>query len=168
MIESNDLLQVAHALGKKRKGGAPKRADLRRAVSTAYYAVFHFLSKAAADALVGSTKSGSAAHTIVYRAFEHRRMHAACREASKQKLDAKLSNASGFVRFDESLRSGASAFVELQDRRHRADYDPNFAITTSETKSAIDMAETAITAFSGADKEQFRLFLILLLFQARS
>ncbi len=168
MIESSDLIQVAHALGKKRKVGAPKRADLRRAVSTAYYAVFHFLSKAAADALVGSTKGGSAAHTIVYRAFEHRRMHTACREASRQQLDAKLSTTLGFASFDANLRSGASAFVELQDRRHRADYDPNYAITTSETKSAIDLAETAIAAFSGADKEQFRLFLIFLLFQTRS
>jgi len=37
------------------RGGAPRQADLRRAISSAYYAVFHAIMAEAADDFVGST-----------------------------------------------------------------------------------------------------------------
>jgi uncharacterized protein (UPF0332 family) len=168
MIESGDLIKVAQDLVQRGKIGAPKQAELRRAVSTAYYALFHFLSRAAANVLIGSTKSASPAYTIVYRAFEHRRMSAACRAASKPKLDPKTSIALACDAFDPNLRAAAQAFVELQDRRHRADYDPNYRITRTEAQNTIALAERSIARLGLVRPEEFALFLTFLLLSPRA
>ena len=50
----------------------PSQADLKRAISTAYYAVFHVLAKQCADAFAGSGPGRSdKAWNQVYRALEH-------------------------------------------------------------------------------------------------
>jgi len=65
---------VAHAerleAAAKRK---PHQADLRRAVSAAYYALFHAVAAAAADTLIGTTVSHRASPiwSRVYRSLEH-------------------------------------------------------------------------------------------------
>ncbi|HQZ68834.1 MAG TPA: hypothetical protein PLY87_27290 [Planctomycetaceae bacterium] len=38
-----DLLQQAESLARLDQRGAPRQANLRRAVSSTYYALFHFL-----------------------------------------------------------------------------------------------------------------------------
>ena len=58
---------------KKRR---PRQASLRRAVSTAYYALFHLLTLAVTENWKQPRLRPSLA-----RAFEHRRMNAACVKA---------------------------------------------------------------------------------------
>ncbi|PWB94492.1 hypothetical protein [Methylosinus sporium] len=50
----DDLLGLADELA-GREAGRPKQASLRRAVATAYYAVFHTLAKLCADQLIGAS-----------------------------------------------------------------------------------------------------------------
>ena len=49
-----DLLSTARKLLCPIDGNEPSNTDLRRAVSTAYYAVFHHLSRACSELLVKS------------------------------------------------------------------------------------------------------------------
>ena len=53
-VNPRDLIQTARRLTES--GAAqPTQADLRRAVSTAYYALFHCLAATVADLLTGAT-----------------------------------------------------------------------------------------------------------------
>ena len=50
----------------------PRQADLKRAISTAYYALFHAMAKDAADMLVGvGADRPDKAWTQLYRALQH-------------------------------------------------------------------------------------------------
>lgn len=71
MALEQDLLETARKLANANQR-RPKQADLRRAVSTAYYAVFHALAHECADRFIGTGDQRSeAAWTQVYRALEH-------------------------------------------------------------------------------------------------
>ena len=76
-VNPHDLVQTARRLV---ESGAPQptQADLRRAVSTAYYALFHCLAGTAADLLTGASR-GKEWHQV-YRALEHGKARDACRQ----------------------------------------------------------------------------------------
>jgi hypothetical protein len=63
---AQDLLQQAEHLATY-EGSSPSQASLRRAVSTAYYALFHLLVEDAALLWTGSPE----ARTAVERGFQH-------------------------------------------------------------------------------------------------
>jgi hypothetical protein len=83
----DDLLEQAR-IPAKLDVKKPKQANLRRAVSSAYYAVFHFLVHEACCAQIGTQHAQAAYRHVLGRAFVHGHM-----------------------------------FVELQEKRHLADYD---------------------------------------------
>ena len=66
-------------------GPAVRQADLRRAVSTAYYALFHGLAETAADRLVGATPPARRylAWSRVYRDLNHTSAKKACVRAEQ-------------------------------------------------------------------------------------
>jgi hypothetical protein len=65
----DDLLEVADHLA-RRDPGRPKQVSLRRAIATAYYAVFHALAFLCANTLVGWSQSWRAV-TPIYRSLDH-------------------------------------------------------------------------------------------------
>jgi len=74
-VQPLDLMETARGLAEL----SPRRAsqaNLRRAVSTAYYAMFHCLAACAANALIGRTRD--AAWHQTYRALEHGKARRAC------------------------------------------------------------------------------------------
>ena len=75
-LNPRDLMATARGLA---EGGPrrPSQANLRRAVGTAYYALFHCLAGTAADLLIGGNRS-EAWHQV-YRALEHGSAKSACR-----------------------------------------------------------------------------------------
>ena len=60
--------------------GKPRQANLRRAVSTVYYALFHCLAEDAANLLVGGQGSDRSKHAWrqAYRALEHGHTKSRC------------------------------------------------------------------------------------------
>lgn len=125
----------------------PRPASLRRAVSTAYYAVFQALSATCADTLVGWSKPWEA-FTPVFRALEHGR-------AAHTLLQPPLAMTPELGRF-------GLAFRELQEAREWADYSPeprpNFVtksspFTRQETLTLIDLAEEAIAILDHLDED---------------
>jgi hypothetical protein len=112
---AEDLLTLADRLAKP-EPGEPEQASFRRSISTAYYALFHLLVQEA----VQIWSSSVSAQFALERRFEHRVM----KEVSR-------SVAGGFwkgwtapaIPVPSELRSVAGAFVDLQNKRHAADYD---------------------------------------------
>ena len=148
-----DLIATARSLA---EGGPrrPSQASLRRAVSTAYYAMFHCLAGTAADLLIGGSR-GEAWHQA-YRALEHGKTRNACRHRQAMQ------------RFPTEIRDFAEAFVMLQDRRHEADYALEGRYDKLDVLSALDGAEYAIAQFEQADVEHRRGFAAHVLFRQRS
>lgn len=116
MSLADDLLETARAL-LRRNGNKPSEADLRRSVSTAYYALFHKLIESAVFRLAVDVKMQAA----LGRHFEHGRMKEICK-------DLQASKPQKFGRFftgaiPSELAQVAKTFVDLQQKRHDADYD---------------------------------------------
>jgi hypothetical protein len=165
MISAQDLLTHAEDLLAAGRRGAPLQMNLRRAISAAYYGVFHHLLADAADSLVGKTKRAEPGYGIVYRAFEHGRMRDRAGRAIN--LSDKIANRLGLAAFSNPVRNGATAFVALQAERHKADYDPHYRPSLDTARAQVEAARGAIANFSAADKAEYQLFLIMLLFEPR-
>ena len=130
------------------------QANLRRAISTAYYAVFYSLTRTAADLLI--VRNRSTAWYQVYRALEHGNAKNACR--NKQILQG----------FPPAIQDFADTFVALQDARHEADYAFGGWYDDVDTLAAIDRAENAIGQLEQTDIQHRRGFVVHVLFKRRS
>ena len=120
MIRWQDLIATSRSLTLPQPpAAAPLEDSLRRAVSTAYYAVFHALAASNVDCLIGAPHDRISQHAWmrVYRSLGHR--------------DAKRNLQQDQGLFSQPVRSFASTFVELQDQRHIADYDPSQSFALS-------------------------------------
>ncbi len=133
--------------------GGPRQAMLRRAVSTAYYAMFHALCQSNADTLVGASPAGNDIQIWLqtYRALGHR--------PARERLASYRSVS------PPAIRNFANLFGNLQEQRHDADYNPRKAFVSSEVTSLIDRAEATTTAFCNTPEPQRRILAICLLLQ---
>lgn len=127
----------------------PREASLRRAVSTAYYALFQALCKTCATRLVGDDAPWDV-FTPIFQSLEHRQVAQALRQ-------------SPLAEVSELYRLG-NAFAELQRAREWADYNPeprpNFhevsnraPFVRAEALQLIDTAEIAIEILERLDDE---------------
>src|SRR5712692_6430330 len=112
---AQDLLRQADHLATY-ESVKSSQASLRRAVSTAYYALFHLLIEDAALLWQGSPE----ARTGLERGFQHGPM----KKTSQQFREPGWKDWHGNQQpVPAALRQVAKAFVDLQDQRHTADYD---------------------------------------------
>lgn len=116
-MDPSDLLLIAHQLASGLVGsrrGRPRQAELRRAVSTAYYALFHTLARCGADLVAGSTKQhrSQSAWQQTYRALDHGETRKRCAPPTR------------LAEFPIGIQDFAASFVRMQRLRHWADYDP--------------------------------------------
>ena len=131
---------------------------MRRAVSTAYYAMFHFLSMKCADGFVGAGLEGfSRARRQAYRFLDHGAVKAASTEAK----DPSKELPEGIVKF-------AQTFRQLQDQRHLADYEEEFAFDRNLAQEVISEAEGAMHAFDAESAAHQRAFIVLAALRKRS
>jgi uncharacterized protein (UPF0332 family) len=121
-----DLLdQASHLANRDRT--RPKQVNLRRAVSTAYYAPFHLL----VDGAVSYWRL-ERQRSLLARSFDHRKMKGACGSCHPTTVE---------------LRAVARAFVDLQKSRHLADYDNAKEWTKVEALTEISNARSAFAAW---------------------
>ena len=151
-MKPRDLIETARGLTEL-SPRRPTQANLRRAVSTAYYAVFHCLTGAIADMLMG--KARNEAWHQVYRALEHASARNACR------------NKGVVRRFPLEIQGFADRFVILQEARNRADYALDGRYYKLDVLALIDFAETAIALLDEADARHRRGFAAHVLFKRR-
>mgnify|MGYP003115687661 CR=1 FL=1 len=137
--------------------GKPRQVQLRRAISTAYYALFHCLARSAADLLIGGGRAQKSKHAWrqAYRALEHGTAKNACGR------DEILN------KFPQPIEDFANHFRAMQLKRHAADYDPYAKFTKSEVQHDINTAEQAIKDYQLASKKDRSAFVAYVLFKSR-
>jgi hypothetical protein len=69
--------------------------------------------------------------------------------------------------FGPELQAFAGFVVDLQEKRHGADYDPMIRVKTSDASLAIQTARSALRRFYDAPEEHRVWFLTLLAFPPR-
>lgn len=167
VLNPDHLLDQADRLVAPSGRGAPRQADLRRAISNAYYAVFHAIVTEGADEFVGRTQRQTPRYALVYRSVDHRSLRRLCKEVAQKKLSDNFSKYEPPSGFGRELKGLATAVVDLQEKRHLADYDPLFRAGTSEAVSALVTARTALASLRNTSRPRRKTFLSLLIFSPR-
>ncbi len=147
MPDPADLLAVARLLLSAGTTKPPSEAQLRRAISTAYYALFHKVLRAGAERFMGDGKQRSGGYGLLYRGFNHRRMKDVCESLDAPTLKRKVQEQLGRPAVSKEMRFFASTFVALQEARHLADHDPSIVFVLSDSADLVDVAGAAMTAF---------------------
>ncbi len=147
--------------------GRPRQVDLRRAISSAYYGLFHATLTAAADNFVGRAQRSTLEYGLVYRSVDHKSLRDLCLEVQKATLPAKYRGYEPAGGFGPDIRVFAAGMIELQDARHAADYDPMLRFKTADARLAISTGRSALTRFARASARRRGRFLSLLLFSPR-
>ena len=153
------LLDIADDLARgSGRLGRPRQADLARAVSTAYYAVFHALANCCADRLAGASPSSGSrrAWRQTYTALEHRFARNRCE------------NRDVIRRFPEDIQAFAASFALLQRQREVADYEPNADHSRHRVEDLAEEARQAVQLLESADARDRRAFALYVLLRLRS
>ena len=141
----NDLLEQASHLA-RREPRRPRQASLRRAVSTAYYALFHLLIS---EATLNWKRAGQ--RPLLARFFEHGKM--------KSASDRQRAECNRIINSNPPLALGADldcvrhlhrvseSFFLAQHQRHTADYDNTQTWMRSEVISLIDLVNDAFESW---------------------
>jgi len=156
MAFAEDLLEQAYHLA-RRERTKPRQASLRRAISTAYYALFHFLVKEAAGNWRGVDRRPRLA-----RAFEHGKM----RRASDGLAHLKFPGQNQQTVMD--LKTLAHSFVGLQEARHTADYDGSRKWSRTEVLRMIEQAGAALKIWRTIQNEPIAQDYLLSLLTGRT
>ena len=106
--------------------------------------------------LVGGASSNRSkpAWQQVYRALEH----GFCKNSCKSR---KLNG------FPQEIQDFAALFIAMQEKRHKADYDPNEKAIKSAVLLDIAQTEAVINGFGGAPLKDRRAFAAFVLFKQR-
>ena len=162
-MDPRDIIGIARYLALGGVGGRlgrPRQEELRRAVSAAYYALFHLLAGNAADTLAGARPSLRSPRrrfwSQTYRALDHG-------YAKNQCL-----NLSVMRGFPSEIQFLGETFANLQTHRQNADYNPDVMLYRSEAMRLIDSAEKAIDDFDGVPRRDRRAFALHTLLRGRA
>lgn len=153
MSFADELLEQAfHLLNKD--GSTPQQASLRRAVSTAYYALFHLL----VDEAVANWGIEHQRSTLA-RTFAHSSMAKVCEDSVKNFYIAQQPPVL------LPLKDVAQTFSELQQKRHIADYDNSTVWTRANAEVWVIKAEMAFASWRAIrtqpQAQDFLLYLFL-------
>lgn len=156
MSLADDLLEQAEMLA-KREPKNPKQVSLRRAVSAAYYALFHRLIEESARLFVRDDFKRQA---LVARTFDHGRMKKVCAEFKRDNLPEGLRLSATPFQAPTDLKTVAETFIKLQQLRHEADYNLDRSFTRPEVWQVFQEAQAAFTAWEAVkNTDGARLFL---------
>lgn len=141
--------------------GRPRQADLRRAISASYYAIFHYLVDQSCSVALGRAPASLPYRRVLGRSFDHTAMKIACQSFAGGNLKESVTRGlpTGFS-VDPPTRYLAATFLQLQELRHAADYDLSRRFSRSECKSAIDSVTLAIRLFDGGTNSDQRKFFL--------
>jgi uncharacterized protein (UPF0332 family) len=155
----DDLLQQALLLVHK-EPRSPRQASLRRAVSAAYYSLFHLL---VSEAVANWGRANLRA--ALGRAFDHGNMKAASNRLQDPRQFPFVGQDPRAV---AALRSVGKTFAQLQEKRHIADYDNTTFWTRTDALSQIKSAEQAFAIWRSIRNEQIaQAYLVSLIVKKR-
>jgi hypothetical protein len=159
------LLRLAAELAGEGAGqGQPRNTNLRRATSSAYYALFHAIGLAVAS---GELPNASEAERHGYaRYVTHTAVKQVCNWISGETPPLHLRDIVDRLRSNQQLSAVASAFVALQEQRDAADYDHQADFTRPATLGYLGRARRAVALIeSESATNDFRAFYGLIALQ---
>jgi hypothetical protein len=118
---------------------------------------------ALADEFVGVSQRSSSRYVLVYRSLGHRTLKDIRSDIEKQTPPQRYAPYLPTEGFGADIQAFATATIELQERRHRADYNPEPRYRLFETTLVIGSARSAVQHFGRASQERKKAFLTLLL-----
>lgn len=149
MAFADDLLKDAYHLA-ARGGKNPRQSSLRRAVSSAYYALFHLLI---ADFVLNWRRPDQ--RVRLGRMFEHGKM-----------IRAKFQGGAP-TPVEAHLKKVIAAFAQLQEDRKTADYDFGRNWSRIDVTNTLATASEAFKAWRTIRKEKIAQDHLLTMFGAR-
>ena len=164
ILNPDHLIEQANQLIAPPSAGPPRQVNLRRAISSSYYAAFHAIITTAADEIVGVTQRNSREHALVMRSVNHKTIKDCCVELAKStpaKLYVPYIPTSGF---GPEILALAAVFPDLQEERHAADYDSSQRYVTADARGIVNIAASAVAQLRAAPAGDRKAFAYLILF----
>ena len=168
-IRPDQLLRLAHDLATQPEGpGRPVVERLRRAISTAYYGLFHEVALQSARQALPDLHADLASGLA--RSVQHDAVTKVCGWVDGNTSPMHLRALVDRLRVDNELTAVAQTLVALKDRRHEADYDHLLEVSRAGAVTAVADAEAAAALLrEHRERPTFRAFhsLVLLCSTAR-
>lgn len=175
-IEPDKLLDAAELLAPAQVGrGRPPYTAHRRAVSTAYYAVFHAIAERVTE--LAFPQADTTLRQRVRRWIAHTDISTVCRWVSGLQgtgsygvpahIRTLLAPPGSPSNIDADTVSIADGFLELHEKRMEADYDHEAVFTRSDTLAMIALARRVVALVEAADSSQAKVFFGLVAMQAQ-
>lgn len=175
-IEPEKLLDAVDLLAPAAAGrGRPGYTAHRRAVSTAYYAVFHAITGRVAETVFPTTEE--AFRRRVRRWIGHGDIRSVATWVSRLEgtaggdapahIQNLLAPVGGNVLIDADTVTIADGFLELNDKREQADYDHDAVFTRPDTLGHIGLARRAVEVVEAASSNEAIAFFGLIAMQAK-
>lgn len=123
----------------------PEETEYRRAVSAAYFALFHAVTLRAVELLVPGDAIRQRYERV--RDFEHSALRSVAQWASDTGTPSRsMSSDAALARREARVRMVARALLQLNAERQRADYDHFAHFTEPHTTALVGIAEEAVAA----------------------
>lgn len=175
-IEPDKLLVAADQLAPVKPGrGRPPYTGHRRAVSTAYYAVYHAITCRIAEMVFPS--ADAAFQQRVRRWVGHADIRTVARWVSQLQgttsgappphIQALLLPAPATGHVDRDSLAIAEGFLELNDKREQADYDHQAIFTRAGTRGHLALARQVVAVVETAQTSATERFFGLIAMQSR-
>jgi uncharacterized protein (UPF0332 family) len=155
-IKPEWLLRLARETAGEGAGrGQPRTANLRRATSDAYYALFHAVALAVASETLPN--ASAAEQHALSRYVSHTAVKKAYGWVSGAPPPLHLQTVVNRLRASHTLAAVASAFATLYEQREAADYDHDADFTRPGTLTHVRHAQQAVAAIrANAANDDFR------------
>lgn len=139
--------------------GRPRPVWLRRAVSTAYYALYHELCRAGAVHLLPSALPAD--QFRLTRSFAHQALKDVCEWIAGRGTPPQHARALVDFLRNTAIKDVAAAFLDLQEARHDADYDHLASFDKATVLQHIRDAERAVATLTAANEPDRQAFFAL-------
>jgi hypothetical protein len=162
-----ELLQAARRLLVRRAGqrGKLPSARIRRSISTAYYALFHFLLNEVGACIVGTRNDLRRRRRILNRTVTHKGVKVALDKVRGARVDVSVEDfmrppgvASGAATPPLFVQNLANTFIDAQAKRHDADYDLNKPLSELDARLLNARVRRVIAAWRAANTPADRDF----------
>jgi hypothetical protein len=165
------MIETAEALGTAQLLLDTNRhpVDLRRSVSTSYYALFYALGQECARLVFGASKTSLQRRQILARALGHEEMRAAARSFAAARLpDMLAASRPPNTPLDPRVVQLAKALVELYQARVNADYAHHIEISRDDAATHLAAARETIALLPALRRvPDFQVFLMALMHQRK-
>jgi uncharacterized protein (UPF0332 family) len=159
----DDLLHQATKLARL-DSRRPKQANLRRAISSAYYAVFHLLVADASKLFVDDISMKAR----IIRTIQHGDMKKVSTSFAAGRLPRAVQPTGSAYSIPHELVDVANELVSLQQARHEADYDVTRVFSRQETHEFVENARQTFSNWNAIRRsDAARLYLACFLLWKR-